>query len=63
MTIIAKDGTVISVMGNIISTSNGETYALSGSTLTGPGGMVSLNVGSIREAASIVAGRHGGRQF
>lgn len=61
--IVANDGCVISVMGNMISCSNGETYTLMGSTLFGPRGVMSMNVRSVDEAVGIVLGAHGGRRM
>lgn len=63
MTIIAKDGTTISRFGHTIHCSNGETYTLMGTHLTGPHGFLSNNVRSIEEAVGIVIGLHGGRRF
>lgn len=63
MTIIAKDGTTISRFGHTIHCSNGETYTLTGTCLTGSRGFFSNNVRSIEEAVGIVIGLHGGRGF
>ena len=59
----ANDGTMIQRTGNMITTSQGETYILDGKLLVGPGGMVSMNVSSIAEAEGIVIGLHGGKRF
>lgn len=61
--IIAKDGVTVTQMGNRISCSDGSVYILTGRMLTGPGGVVSYNVGNISEAVGIVLGMHGGRMF
>ena len=50
-------------MGRLTHVSNGETYTLMGSTLSGPHGVVSWNCGSIEEAVGTVVGLHGGRKF
>lgn len=60
---VANDGVVINQMGNFITCSNGEHYTLTGMTLTGPKGVVSVNVHSASEAANIVVGLHGGKRF
>lgn len=57
-----NDGTTVTQMGNFIHASDG-TYTLMGTTLVGPGGFHSMNVGSMDEAVAIVVGYHGGRRF
>lgn len=58
-----NDGTVVSMTGNFINTSKGESYVYSGRTLVGPRGLVSMNVGSVEEAFGMVCGMHGGKKF
>lgn len=61
--ITANDNTTITQMGSFIHVSNGETYTLTGRTLSGPNGVVSWNCGSIEEAVGTVVGLYGGRKF
>ena len=61
--LIAKDGTMIHINGNSLICSDGKIYQLNGRILTGPNGTVSMNVGSMAEAAGIAAGFHGGRKL
>ena len=51
---IAKDGTTISQSGPLISCSDGTSYNLYGSMLSGPGGVVDTNVSNISEVIGIV---------
>lgn len=60
---ITKDGITVTQMGNFISCSNGETYSLVGTILTGPRGVIAYNVSSMSEAKGIVIGLHGGKRF
>lgn len=60
---IAKDGSTISQTGSLISCSDGTSYNLCGSMLSGPGGVVATNVSNISEAIGIVLGLHGGKRF
>lgn len=57
-----NDGMTITHSGSFIHVSNGDTYSLCGTTLTGPG-FVSYNVTSINEAVNIICGLHGGKRF
>ena len=59
---IAKDGTTISQSGPLISCSDGTSYNLYGSMLSGPGGVVDTNVSNISEVIGIVLGLHGGKR-
>ena len=64
MQAIARDGTYVTTFGrSTITTSAGETYQMSGSFLTGPGGILSSNCKSINEAFDPILGLHGGRRI
>lgn len=60
---IAKDGTTISQSGAFIHFSDGTSYNLCGPMLSGPAGVVAMNVSNISETISIVLGLHGGKRF
>lgn len=51
------------VSGQNIFCSDGKTYTLADGLLYGPEGIVANRCGSIREAAHIIAGMHGGKRF
>ena len=63
MTIMTKQGVMITASAPNISCSDGKTYFWSGTTLTGPFGMSSFNVRSFEEAVGIVIGYYGGRTY
>lgn len=58
-----KDGSFVSVSGNMIVASGDGTYIWTGFSLSGPRGMVSMSCRSIQEAFGIVVGLHGGSNF
>lgn len=60
--VYCNDGTVVTWTGLFIHAADG-TYTLVGTVLAGPRGIVSMNVGGMDEAVSIVVGLHGGRRF
>lgn len=51
----------LTVIGDAIMCSNGNTYRLMGTILTGPG--VYCSVKSMDEAVGFIAGLYGGRRF
>ena len=63
MTIMTKQGVMITASAPNISCSDGKTYFWSGTTLTGPFGRSSFNVRSFEEAVGIVIGYYGGRTY
>lgn len=63
MFIIAKDGTVVTQSGSMITCSDGTMYTLSGQMLSGSTGVIAWNCSGPAEALGIVLGLHGGRRF
>ena len=61
--IVCNDNVTVDVVGNVITTSNGDIYNLAGLVLFKNGSMISMNVSSIDAAVGIVIGAHGGRKL
>ena len=63
MIIMTNSGVTITVSGSFINCSNGKTYTIMGSSLTGPDGFVAHNIKSQAEAIGIVVGLYGGKRM
>ena len=61
MIITTNSGVIITVTGSFINCSDGKTYTIIGSSLTGPDGFVSHNIKSQDEAIGIIVGLYGGK--
>ena len=63
MIITTNSGVTITVSGSFINCSDGKTYTIMGSSLTGPDGFASYNIKSQDEAIGIVIGLYGGKRM
>ena len=63
MIIMTNSGVTITVSGNFINCSNGKTYTIMGSFLSGLDGVVANNIKSQDEAIGVVIGLYGGKRM